>query len=62
MPARFRIILRCTSLALALDAYVAKAYWNLDPPALPFLRMAEQRGLGSLQFDKLHTQIAAINS
>jgi uncharacterized protein (DUF362 family) len=47
---------------VALDAYVAKAYWNLDPPALPYLKMAEQRGLGSLQFDKLHTQIVALNS
>lgn len=47
---------------VALDAYVAKAYWNLDPPALPYLGMAEQRGLGSLQFDKLHTQIVALNS
>jgi uncharacterized protein (DUF362 family) len=47
---------------VALDAYAAKAYWNLDPPALPYLKMAEQRGLGSLQFDKLHTQIVALNS
>lgn len=47
---------------VALDAYVAKAYWNLDPPALPYLEMAEQRGLGSLHFDKLRTQIVALNS
>ena len=45
---------------VALDAYVAKAYWNLDPPALPYLKMAADRGLGSLQFDKLHTQVVAL--
>lgn len=47
---------------VALDACVAKAYWNLDPPALPYLKMAEQRGLGSLQFEKLRIQIVALNS
>lgn len=47
---------------VALDAYVAKAYWNLDPPALPYLKMAEQRGLGSLQFERLRTQVVALNS
>lgn len=35
---------------VALDAYVAQAYWNLDPPALPYLKMAADRGLGSLRF------------
>ncbi|MGB7728600.1 MAG: DUF362 domain-containing protein [Candidatus Acidiferrum sp.] len=45
---------------VALDAYVAKAYWNLDPPALPYLKMAADRGLGSLQFDKLRTQVVAL--
>lgn len=45
---------------VALDAYVAKAYWNLDPPALPYLKMAVDRGLGSLQFDKLRTQVISL--
>ena len=45
---------------VALDAYVAKAYWNLDPPALPYLKMAADRGLGSLEFDKLRTQVIAL--
>jgi hypothetical protein len=45
---------------VALDAYVAKAYWNLDSPALPYLKMAAKRGLGTLDFDKLHTQIVAL--
>ncbi|MGB7439291.1 MAG: DUF362 domain-containing protein [Candidatus Acidiferrum sp.] len=47
---------------VALDAYVAKAYWNLEPPALPYLKMAVDRGLGSLEFDKLRTQVVALNS
>lgn len=47
---------------VALDAYVAKAYWNLEPPALPYLRLAVARGLGSLQFDKLRTQVVALSS
>jgi len=47
---------------VALDAYVAKAYWNMDPPALPYLQLAADRGLGSLQFEKLHTQVVALPS
>jgi uncharacterized protein (DUF362 family) len=47
---------------VALDAYVAKAYWNLEPAALPYLKMAVDRGLGSLQFEKLRTQIVALDS
>ncbi|HVM75718.1 MAG TPA: DUF362 domain-containing protein [Candidatus Saccharimonadales bacterium] len=47
---------------VALDAYLAKAYWNLEPAALPYLKMAADRGLGSLQFEKLRTQIVALDS
>ncbi|MGB7848866.1 MAG: hypothetical protein WBL63_24855 [Candidatus Acidiferrum sp.] len=47
---------------VALDAYVAKAYWNLESRAIPYLKMAEDRGLGSLQFDKLRTQIIALDA
>lgn len=46
---------------VALDAYVAKAYWNLDPPALPYLKMAADRGLGSLRFEKLHTEVITLD-
>jgi uncharacterized protein (DUF362 family) len=38
---------------VALDAYVAKAFWNLDPSALPYLEMAAQRGLGTYEFEKI---------
>lgn len=47
---------------VAVDAYVAKAYWNLEATALPYLKMAEDRGLGSLAFEKLHTQVIALDA
>jgi uncharacterized protein (DUF362 family) len=42
---------------VALDAYVAKAYWNLDVSSLPYLKMASQRGLGTYEFEKIRTRI-----
>ncbi len=38
---------------VALDAFVAKAYWNLDAGHLPYLQMAANRGLGTVEFEKL---------
>jgi len=38
---------------VALDAYVAKAWWSLDPAQLPYLAMAAARGLGTVDYDKL---------
>jgi uncharacterized protein (DUF362 family) len=38
---------------VALDAWAAKAYWNLDPEHLPYLGLAERRGLGTVAFDAL---------
>jgi uncharacterized protein (DUF362 family) len=46
---------------VALDAYVAKAYWNLDVSALPYLQMAAQRGLGTFEFEKLRTQVKQLS-
>ena len=43
---------------VALDAYAAKAYWNLGVSALPYLRMAAQRGLGTYEFEKIRTRVA----
>ncbi len=40
---------------VAVDAYVAKAYWNLEIAALPYLQMAAKRGLGTCEFEKLRT-------
>lgn len=38
---------------VAVDAYVAKAYWYLEVDALPYLKMAAKRGLGTYEFEKL---------
>ncbi len=45
---------------VALDAYVAKAYWNLDGDSLPYLKMAEERGLGTLKFENVRTKISKV--
>jgi uncharacterized protein (DUF362 family) len=42
---------------VALDAYVAKAYWNLEVSALPYLRIAARRGLGTYEFEKVRTRV-----
>ena len=45
---------------VAIDAYAAKAWWNLDVPRLRFLRLAEERGLGKMDFASLRTTVAAL--
>jgi uncharacterized protein (DUF362 family) len=40
---------------VALDAFVAKAWWDLDAERLPYLRLAEERGLGRMRFEDLRT-------
>lgn len=45
---------------VAIDAYVAKAYWNLDAEQLPYLQMAAARGLGSVEFDKLAVKVTPL--
>ena len=42
---------------VAVDAYVAKAYWNLEVDALPYLKLAAKRGLGTYEFEKVRTRI-----
>ena len=37
---------------VALDAYVAKADWNLDAAALSCLKMTIERSLGATKFEK----------
>ncbi len=60
------VLLKKTMVAgtdpVALDAYVAKAYWNLEASALPYLKLASQRGLGSPQFENLRTQVVSLES
>ncbi|MGA1981922.1 MAG: DUF362 domain-containing protein [Acidobacteriaceae bacterium] len=45
---------------VALDAYVAKAYWNLDADALPYLKLAEKRGLGRVDFEHVRTRFSQV--
>jgi uncharacterized protein (DUF362 family) len=42
---------------VAIDAYIAKSFWNLDPDSLPYLGMAAKRGLGIVEFEKLRTRV-----
>ncbi len=46
---------------VALDAYVAKAYWNMEVDALPYLKMAASRGLGTYQFEKVRTRVKKLS-
>ena len=45
---------------VAIDAYVAKAYWNLDPAQMPYLAMAAARGLGVVEFEKLQVKVSQL--
>jgi uncharacterized protein (DUF362 family) len=42
---------------VALDAYVAKAFWDLDVSSLPYLEMAAKRGLGTYEFERVPTRV-----
>jgi hypothetical protein len=46
---------------VALDAYVAKAYWNLDAAAMPYLKLASERNLGTPDFAKLRVQAVSLS-
>jgi uncharacterized protein (DUF362 family) len=58
------VVLKKTMVAgtdpVAIDAWVAKAWWNLDPEHLPYLHMAAARGLGTVDFEKLHVKFSQI--
>ena len=59
------VVLKKTMVAgtnpVALDAYVAKAYWNLDPEHLPYLQMAAACGLGTVDFEKLAVKVSQLS-
>ncbi len=58
------VVLKKTLVAgtdpVALDALVAKAYWNLELEQLPFLALARDRGLGTPRFEALRTRTVAV--
>jgi hypothetical protein len=45
---------------VAIDAYAAKAFWNLDVDAMPYLKLASQRGLGQYEFEKVNSKIVKL--
>ncbi len=58
------VVLKKTVVAgtdpVALDAWAAKVWWNLDPEQLPYLEMAAARGLGTVDFDTLPVKISQL--
>ena len=42
---------------VAVDAYAAKTFWGLDYRMLKYLRMAEDRGLGKMNFEEVRTRV-----
>lgn len=59
------VVLKKTMVAgtdpVALDAYVAKAYWDLDSKALPYLELAAKRGLGRVDFENVRTKVTRLS-
>jgi uncharacterized protein (DUF362 family) len=45
---------------VAIDAYAAKAWWDLDYQRLPFLRIAQARGLGKPNFEDVRTRFLTV--
>ena len=45
---------------VAIDAYVAKAYWNLDADKMPYLAMAAARGLGTVDFAAINVKVSQL--
>jgi uncharacterized protein (DUF362 family) len=46
---------------VAIDAYAAKAWWDLDAQRLPFLRIAQARGLGKMNFEDVRSKVLAVS-
>ncbi|MGC2475172.1 MAG: DUF362 domain-containing protein [Candidatus Sulfotelmatobacter sp.] len=59
------VLLKKTLLAstdpVAIDAYAAKAYWDIEVDALPYLKLAAKRGLGTYEFEKLRTSVRQLS-
>jgi len=45
---------------VAIDAYAAKAFWDLDHYRLPFLRIAQARGLGKTSFEEVRSRVVQV--
>jgi uncharacterized protein (DUF362 family) len=56
----FKKTLLASTDPVAVDAYAAKAYWDLDYHRLRYLQLATERGLGSMHFESVPTRIAIL--
>ena len=45
---------------VALDAFAAKAYWDLDYRQLRYLKLATDRGLGTMNFETVRTRVTIL--
>jgi uncharacterized protein (DUF362 family) len=58
------VILKRTVIAgtdpVALDAYAAKAYWDLEWQALPYLKLASDRYLGTVNFENVRARFVTL--
>jgi uncharacterized protein (DUF362 family) len=45
---------------VAIDSYAAKAWFDLDYQRLPFLRLAQARGLGKMDFEQVRTKLLTV--
>jgi uncharacterized protein (DUF362 family) len=45
---------------VALDAYAARAYWDLDWQTLRYLKLASERHLGTLNFEDVRTRFVTL--
>jgi uncharacterized protein (DUF362 family) len=58
------VVLKKTLIAgtdpVALDAYAAKAYWDLDWHTLRYLKLASERRLGTLSFETARTRFVTL--
>jgi uncharacterized protein (DUF362 family) len=46
---------------VAVDAYAAQAWWNLEESRLPYLRLAAQRGLGKTRFEEVRSRAVVLS-
>ncbi len=45
---------------VAIDAYAAKTFWNLNADQMPYLAMAEASGLGTADFASLNVKVSQL--
>ena len=46
---------------VALDAYAAQAFWGLDSLSLPYLKIAQDRGLGNMNPKQVRSRVVAVS-